>query len=403
MSGGEEHTPAGAEVTPGEPGQRRPPPAERLAEIRILTPISIVVPTYEERENLPHLVERLRELKDDHGLELQVLIMDDDSRDGSRAWVEKEAPDWVEIHVRSSNRGLSPSVVDGLKLAKHPVLVVMDADLSHPPDRIPDMILALQAGQQLVIGSRYVPGGSTDDDWGFFRWLNSQVATWLARPFTKVKDPMAGFFALRKADFESAKELNPIGYKIGLELIVKADLENVGEVPIHFSDRVHGESKLTLKEQLNYLVHLNRLYLFKFGVWSSFVQFALVGLSGVFVNLGVLSLMLYLGFGARVSVAGGIVVSILSNFFLNRETAFRYARHEAMGRQLVGFIIAASVGGAVQFAVATAILARYPSFVPQMAALFGIAAGMVINFTMNRFIVFKVKHPAVPEDPSKRR
>jgi len=375
---------------------------ERLAEIRLLTPISIVVPTYKERENLPHLVESLRVLKEAHALELQVLIMDDDSRDGSREWVERHAPDWVEIHVRTSDRGLSPSVVDGLKLAKHPVLVVMDADLSHPPDRIPDMILALQAGQQFVIGSRYVPGGSTDDDWGFFRWLNSQIATWLARPFTKAKDPMAGFFALRKEDFEAAKDLNPIGYKIGLELIVKAGLENVGEVPIHFSDRIHGESKLTFKEQLAYLIHLRRLYVFKFGAWSSFVQFALVGLSGVFVNLGVLTLMLHLGFGQRVSVAGGIVVSILSNFFLNRETAFSYARHEAMGRQLVGFVIAAAIGGAVQFVVATSILSANPSVAPQIAALFGIAAGMGINFAMNRFIVFKVKHPAVsPHDRSK--
>jgi dolichol-phosphate mannosyltransferase len=105
----------------------------------------------------------------------------------------------------------------------------------------------------MVIGSRYVPGGSTSDDWGIFRWLNSRVATLLARPLTNVKDPMSGFFALRKSDFEQARDLNPVGYKykIALVLIVKCGFENVGEIPIGFIDRVYGESKLTLKEQLS--------------------------------------------------------------------------------------------------------------------------------------------------------
>ncbi|NJK88451.1 MAG: polyprenol monophosphomannose synthase [Myxococcales bacterium] len=277
-----------------------------------MTPVSIIVPTYKERENLPHLVERLARLKAAYELELQVLIVDDNSRDGSEEWVRSEAPPWVEVIVRTSNRGLSPSVVDGLKAARHPVLVVMDADLSHPPEKIPDMILALESGQELVIGSRYVPGGTTDDDWGFFRWLNSRVATLLARPFTDAKDPMAGFFALRKRDFERAVHLNPIGYKIGLELIVKCGVENVGEVPIHFSDRLYGKSKLSFKEQVNYLVHLGRLYAFKYATFSSFVQFALVGLSGVFVNLGVLTALLRIGSTQAVALAGGILVSVIT-------------------------------------------------------------------------------------------
>lgn len=368
---------------------------ERLAEIRVTTPVSIIVPTYRERENLPHLVERIAKLRERNGMELQLLIVDDDSRDGSEEWVREEAPDWVEILVRTENRGLSPSVVDGLRAARHPVMVVMDADLSHPPEKIPDMILALQAGQQFVIGSRYVPGGTTDDDWGFLRWLNSRVATVLARPFTNAKDPMAGFFALRKRDFESATYLNPIGYKIGLELIVKCHLENVGEVPIHFSDRVYGSSKLSLQEQLNYLIHLRRLYIYKYATFSSFVQFALVGVSGVFVNLTVLTLLLLLGTGEQVALAGGIVVSVISNFFLNRLTAFRYARHGNIWKQFVGFCFASSGGALVQFFVAAYTLRWYPPITPQGAALVGIAAGMLINFTVNRYFVFKAKHPAV--------
>ena len=138
--------------------------------------------------------------------------------------------------------------------------VVMDADLSHPPEAIPGMIARLDDGADFVIGSRYVSGGTTDSNWGLLRWLNSKVATWLARPLTRAKDPMAGFFALRRTTFERATALNPIGYKIGLELLVKCRCVRVDEVPIHFADRQHGESKLSFREQLRYLQHLGRLY-----------------------------------------------------------------------------------------------------------------------------------------------
>ena len=223
---------------------------DHLATIHVLTPLSIVVPTYKEVDSLPHLLERINALRARHDLELELLIMDDQSNDGSVELVEQSGYDWARIVVRDGPRGLSPAVLDGLRLARHPVVVVMDADLSHPPEKIPAMILALASGQQFVIGSRYVPGGSTDDEWGFFRWLNSQVATLLARPLTDARDPMAGFFAFRRDELKKAPYLNPIGYKIGLELIVKCGLENVGEVPIQFTDRRFGQSKLSFKEQL---------------------------------------------------------------------------------------------------------------------------------------------------------
>ena len=135
-----------------------------------------------------------------------------------------------------------------------------------------------------------MPGGSTDDDWGVLRWLNSRVATLMARPLTTVRDPMSGFFALRKADFDAARDLNPVGYKIALELIVKCGFENVGEVPIAFSDRVYGESKLTFRQHLLYLQHVRRLYLHKFSEAMHLLQFLVVGALGVVVNLAVLTL-----------------------------------------------------------------------------------------------------------------
>jgi dolichol-phosphate mannosyltransferase len=362
---------------------------QRLAEVRILTPVSIIVPTYKEAENIPVLIGRLNALRESYAIDLEVLIMDDDSRDGSDEVVARLGHDWVKLVTRTENRGLSPAVVDGLKLGKHPVLVCMDADLSHPPEKIPDMILALEAGQQFVLGSRYVAGAKTDEDWGFFRWANSRVATMLARPFSKAKDPMSGFFALRRSDFLKADYLNPIGYKIALELIVKCRLDNVGEVPIYFADRQLGQSKLNLKEQLRYIQHLRRLFIYKFGTWSRILHFGVVGAFGTLVNLGVLTLLLRVGSSKDIAIAGGIVVSIVSNFFLNRRFTFSYAREGSIVKQFLGFCAACSFGALISFCVTRGFAALWPTWPLQIAACVGIFASMFANFVANRYFVFR--------------
>jgi len=230
--------------------------------------VSVIVPTYKEVENLPLLTERLKEVRRKHHLSLELLIMDDDSQDGTEEVVSSMDRDWLTLVVRKEERGLSRAVLEGLRLARGEVLVVMDADLSHPPEKIPEMLVALEKGADFVMGSRYVTGGLTGASWGFFRWLNSRVATLFARPLTSVKDPMSGFFALSRKTFESASDLNPIGYKIGLELMVKCNLHRIEEIPIHFRDRQFGESKLTLTEQKKYLQHLCRLFIYKY--WRPF-------------------------------------------------------------------------------------------------------------------------------------
>src|ERR1039458_4006137 len=141
--------------------------------------VTVVVPTYKEAENLPHLIGRLAKVREETGLDLDVLIMDDDSRDGSAELVAARPEKWVQIVVRTADRGLSHSVLDGMKRAQDDVLVCMDADLSHPPEVIPQMLRTLDEGAEFGIGSRYVQGGSTSDDWGFLRWINSRVATLL--------------------------------------------------------------------------------------------------------------------------------------------------------------------------------------------------------------------------------
>ena len=363
-----------------------------LARIQVTTPLSIIVPTYQERENIPLLIARIDALRLAEDLDVELIFMDDKSRDGSAEYVRDCGHDWVRLIERTGPRGLSPAVIDGFRAAKNPVLICMDCDLSHPAEKIPHMVLALASGQEFALGSRYVPGASTDDDWGFFRWLNSRVATWLARPLTSARDPMSGFFALRKADFDRAEALNPVGYKIALELIVKCEIENVAEVPIHFADRIHGESKLTLKEQLKYIQHLRRLYLHKFANAMHLLQFLLVGASGVVVNMVVLALLMAMGAEPPVAIAGGIAVSVLTNFLLNRRFTFSYARDRNPWKQLVGFIGASAVGMVVNYTVSLYLLGNV---LPEgrgsvyLASLCGIVAGMTFNFLGSRYVVFR--------------
>ena len=354
--------------------------------------ITVVVPTYREAENLPHLIDQVASVREAHGLAIDLLIVDDNSRDGSVEIVASRPEPWVEILVRTADRGLSAAVLDGMRRARGEVLVCMDADLSHPPDALPRMLAKLEAGADFVIGSRYVDGGSTADDWGFLRWLNSRVATLLARPLTTVADPMAGYFALRRSTFEQGHELAPVGYKIGLELMVKCRCERVVEVPIQFEDRRFGESKLTLAQQLLYLRHLRRLYIFKYGAWTQLTQFLLVGGLGTVVNLVVLTNLVARNVPTQVAVAAAILVAMCFNFVLNRRFSFSLARGGSWLRQFFAFVAASSVGALINYGTTLFALGRGMGMRPQVAALLGIAAGTMFNFVASRYLVFRTSH-----------
>ncbi len=228
---------------------------------------SIIIPTFREAGNLETLAIRIGQSMSKLDGAYEVLIVDDDSQDGTEQVVEtmRAAGHPLRLIVRKKERGLSSAVIRGMDEATGETLVCMDADLSHPPEAIPALLEALNEPKvDFVIGSRYVDGAGTDDDWGLFRQFNSRIATWLARPFTGARDPMSGFFALRRDRYQERDRLNPLGYKIGLELIVKCNCRNVKEVPIHFAQRRCGSSKLTLKQQWLYVRHVGRLASYKF-------------------------------------------------------------------------------------------------------------------------------------------
>lgn len=367
-----------------------PAPRSVLAEPAAGTTVSVVVPTYHEVESIPHLLARLKAVRESSGLDIEVLLMDDDSRDGSEELVASLGLPWAKMITRKSDRGLSHAVLDGLKLSNREMLVVMDADLSHPPEKIPEMLASLDQGMEVAVGSRFADGGSTADDWGPLRWLNSRVATWLALPLTTLSDPMSGFFALRRTTLSRGRDFNPIGYKILLEVIIKCHCRRVIDIPIHFDNRRFGESKLSFSEQLKYIMHLRRLYIYKFGTWSHLLQFLVVGLTGLVVNLGALTLLLQAGFAERPAVAIAIVVSMLWNFALNRRFSFSYAREQSIVRQFFGFVAACSVGAVVNYFTTLRLWEAIQY--KQLAAFGGVLAGTAFNFIASRFVIFRAKH-----------
>ncbi len=363
--------------------------------------ISIVVPTYREAENLPELFARLSAAMKSDSLNAEIIVVDDNSPDGTvevcREADRSDLP--IRLLVRKNQRGLSSAVVAGLRQARGDYLIVMDADLSHPPERIADLIAGLRDGSDFVIGSRYVAGGSTSADWGFLRLLNSKIATWLARPLTIAQDPMAGFFALSAETYrEAATDLEPIGYKIGLELMVKGHCVAVSEKPIHFEDRRQGESKLNLREQLNYLRHLSRLYQYKYGLTSTAARFSLVGLSGVFVDVAAFSLVSTV---ATIPVARALAIGVAMtwNFQWNRHFTFAHCGPKTnWANQFARYASTCMLGAVLNWMISVVMVSRF-GLTPMSGALTGILLASVSNFLLCRSFVFRTTQPPSTVQP----
>jgi dolichol-phosphate mannosyltransferase len=355
--------------------------------------LSVVIPTFREVRNLEPVARAVDKALQDKRMAYELLFVDDDSRDGSEEAAAKLADSLpVRMIVRHGEKGLSTAVLRGLTEARGEFMVVMDADLSHPAERIPDMVERLASGaNDFVIGSRYVAGGSLDPTWSWFRRLNSRVATWLALPLARIRDPMSGFFAFRHADMPEHRLLSPIGYKIGLELLVKGEFKKPGEVPIHFVDRVHGESKLTWKEQVRYLRHLRRLYQFRFPFLAEFVQFGIVGATGFAVDLGVyLGLQWLAGLGHLVARAISFWGAATWNWAWNRVLTFSHRKKTRKLVQWPGFVLTSLLGFAINFGSYFVLTHYVPFFMPHriLALIIGVLLGFGFNFVTSRLFVF---------------
>jgi len=222
--------------------------------------ISVITPTFNERDNIVELVPEI--FKALAGEDVEVVVVDDNSPDGTAEAARELAGKYnLKVVERTGERGLSSAVLAGFEAASGDVLAVIDADGSHPPQALPEMMKAVEAGADFVVGSRNVKGGSSAG-WPLKRKIISKLAAMLARPVTSVSDPTSGFFMMRK-DLLKNSTLSPKGFKIMLEVLVKCKPARVEEVPITFKDRVKGESKLGGGVALDYTVHLASLYLYR--------------------------------------------------------------------------------------------------------------------------------------------
>jgi len=215
--------------------------------------VLVVVPTYNERDNLPLLA---RGVLAHAGF--RMLIVDDGSPDGTADLAESYADVHpVRVVRRPGKAGLASAVLAGFAQARGDVLVVMDADLSHPPEAVPRLALAIAEGADLAVGSRYVKGGGTED-WPLRRRVVSRAACLIGNVLVPIRDCTSGFFAIRTSALDGVK-LNPIGFKIGFEVMARAHYGKAVELPYVFRDRELGKSKFGRREVMQYLVQLGQV------------------------------------------------------------------------------------------------------------------------------------------------
>ena len=345
--------------------------------------VSIIVPTLNEVENIDRT---LRAIIDHIGgrFDFEIIVTDGGSTDGTCEKVvcwEKDRP----VHLLGNiGGGLAKNVRAAALSAKFPIVVVLDADGSHPASAIPSLVDAVAAGDyDMAIGSRYVAGGATID-WPFRRRLLSRLGAALAAPFTDIQDPLSGFFAIRRS-FLLAAGADAEGFKIGLEAIVAGgDAIRVCEVPISFSDRVHGTSKIGASQMIAYLDQLLR---FSRGATSAVAmhRFALVGMAGFVLDFLVVAFLQSLGTSIAIAHVSGFCLSAAFNYLGHMKWAFhdRPRGKSQFPRFIVVSVMAIALRGGV---IVAATDLGFPFFAVVIA---GIAAGTVVSYIGNEFYVFR--------------
>jgi len=300
---------------------------DRAAGIRL----SLVIPTYNEKKNVGELVRQLTGLLDPVlGAAYELIVVDDDSPDRTWEHAAQLGASHPRLRVirRQGERGLSTAVIRGWQAARGEVLAVIDADLQHPPEVTVKLWRAMERHADLAVGSRHVQDGGVSD-WSLFRRMTSRGAQLLGLVLLpgvlgRVSDPMSGYFMVRR-DAIGDVALSPLGYKILIEVIGRGRIRNIEEVGYVFRERTDGESKVTWTLYVEYVRHLVRLRLSTLPV-ARFFRFAVVGMSGVAVDMAVLYLLSdprALGFGLTRSKIVAAELAIINNFIWNDAWTFR--------------------------------------------------------------------------------
>ena len=302
--------------------------------------LSIILPTYNEKENIPIIIDKIEKILE--GFSFEIVIVDDNSPDGSWEIATRIATERPSINVirRIHEKGLSSAIVLGFEIAKGEYMTVMDADLQHDENALPRFIDAFRNGADIVVGSRKADNGGLEN-WPLIRQIISWAATLLASfilPQT-VSDPMSGFFGISKFFFNKiAGKINPRGFKLLLEILVHSRNANIKEIGYIFKKRIYGNSKLSSRVVVDYLISLYELRFGRF-VPVRFIKFGIIGLSGIIVNLTVLwsGLNLFM-MSESSSLIAAIELSVISNFFLNNMWTYKDKKLTGLKASLKGLL-----------------------------------------------------------------
>lgn len=350
--------------------------------------VSVIIPTYNEVENICRIIERVHIAlsQNDH----EVIVVDDDSPDKTwQAAREEYATDGrVRVVRRTDEKDLGTAVARGFREARNEFCAVIDADLQHPPEKLPSFLDAFGPGVDLVIGSRHVPGGGIDG-WPRHRQLISKVATWIAKagvPAARgLDDPMSGFFVVRRATVADIN-LNPKGYKILLEILTKCEIRGVFEHPYTFREREYGESKLTFAQQLAFVEHVIMLAVLAYG-FAAYVrpqravraaEFAAIGASGVIVNSLAFAVAYLSGVHYLVAGAAAFLAAVQWNFVGNWFITFNKPA-DALLRKYARFH-AVSIAGFAVYTLTLHLQVEYLLTPALVANLVAIGGSSVFNF-----------------------
>jgi dolichol-phosphate mannosyltransferase len=365
------------------------------AQDRRAVELSVIVPTYNESENVPLLVAKLNDVL--AGISWEVIFVDDDSRDGTSAVVRKLAQvsgGTVRVVQRIGRRGLSSACVEGALASSAPYIAVMDGDLQHDERLLPRMLAALKDGNEIAVGSRFVPGGDVGE-FAANRIKISKMGARLAKLVVKqeLSDPMSGFFMLRRDVFERVvRRLSAKGFKILLDIFASAPRPlKVVELPFTFGSRIKGESKLDTMVAWEYAMLLLDKMLGSY-VPVRFLMYLGVGTFG----LGIHFIVLWFAYRSRAlpfeesqSIATG--VAMMFNYWLNNQITYRDQKLKGL-RFVYGFFsfaVICSIGALSNIGVASYLFAKDESW--WQAGIVGVVLGTVWNYAMTSVFTWRVK------------
>jgi dolichol-phosphate mannosyltransferase len=361
---------------------------------------SLVIPTYNEGDNIQEIVKILSQLLDSIiPEEYELIVVDDNSPDGTWKLAQELTLEYPQLKVmrRERERGLSTAVIRGWQVARGEVLGVIDADLQHPPEVLLQLWQEMHRGADLAVASRHVEGGGVSE-WSIIRRFLSRGAQMigliiLPEAIARLSDPMSGYFMVRR-DAIVGKSLSPVGYKILIEVTARGRIRWIGEVGYVFRERQAGASKVTWKQYIEYIQHLLRLRL---DLWpfKRFMRFGVVGFSGVFVDMGIFYLLrTVLGFGLTRSAILSSEVAIINNFLWNDLWTFGdiSRRQQGMGKRLkrlLKFNIVC-LSGLVLNVLLVNLLFNVLGINEYIAKLIAIAAVTLWNFWFNLKLSWRV-------------